>query len=89
MKISGDIGEQFEVTSGIARNVVEASRGIQEVNQNVAQSSAVSVNIAEDINQVSAESGEMFNSSSTIQQSARDLQKMSEQLNGLISMFKF
>lgn len=89
MKISGDISEQFEATSAIARNVVEASRGIQEVNHNVAQSSAVSVNIAEDINQVSAESGEMFNSSSTIQQSARDLLNMSEQLNGLISRFKF
>lgn len=88
-KISGDIREQFEVTSGIARNVVEASRGIQEVNHNVAQSSAVSTNIAEDIHQVSAESGEMFNSSSTIRQSARDLLNMSEQLNGLVSRFKY
>lgn len=89
MKITGDINEQFKVTSGIATNVVDASRGIQEVNHNVAQSSAVSTNIAEDINQVSAESGEMFNSSSTIRQSARDLLNMSEQLNGLISRFKY
>jgi methyl-accepting chemotaxis protein len=89
MKISGDISEQSEVTSGIARNVVEASRGIQEVNHNVAQSSAVATNIAEDISQVSSESEEMFNSTSTIRQSAQDLLGMSEQLNGLISRFKY
>lgn len=89
MKMAGDINEQSEVTKGIARNVVEASRGIQEVNHNVAQSSAVSTNIAEDISQVSSESEEMFNSTSTIRQSAQDLLSMSEQLNGLITRFKY
>lgn len=88
-KVSSDISEQFEVTRGIARNVVEASNGIQEVNHNVAQSSAVSTSIVEDINRVSSESGEMLNSSSTIRQSARDLLSMSEELNGLVSRFKY
>jgi methyl-accepting chemotaxis protein len=89
MKISGDIGEQSEVTGSIAKNVVEASRGIQEVNHNVAQSSAVSTTIAEDISLVSSESGEMTNSSSTIRQSAQELLSMSEQLNGLVSRFRY
>jgi methyl-accepting chemotaxis protein len=89
MKISGDISEQFNVTRGIAENVVEASNGIQVVNHNVAQSSSAASSIAEDINRVSSESGQMLDSSSTIRQSARDLLSMSEQLNGLVSRFKY
>jgi methyl-accepting chemotaxis protein len=80
--------EQLVSSREIAGNIGQASQGIQEVNENLAQSSQVSTDIARDIAEVNHETGEMSNSSSQVDLSAKDLQGLADELNGLVGRFK-
>jgi methyl-accepting chemotaxis protein len=80
--------EQLAATKEIAGNIGQASTGIQEVNENLSQSSAVSTGIAKDILDVNQESAEMSNSSSQINMSAKDLSTLADELNSMVGRFK-
>ncbi len=74
---------------GITANITQASDGIQEVNENVSQSSSVSGTIAEEIAEVNRSSDQMLSSSTTVQQSSTSLANVAEQLNQAVTRFKF
>lgn len=83
------VEEQTATTREIANNISQASTGIQEANENVAQCSTVSSDIAGDIATVNNDVGEMTNSSSVVKINADELSKLAEQLNGVVGRFKF
>jgi methyl-accepting chemotaxis protein len=86
--IATAVEEQSAVTREIANNIAQASRGIQEVNENVSQSSTVPAGITADIAAVNQSSGEIAGSSNRVRGSAEDLKRMAAELNGIVGSFK-
>ncbi len=86
--IATAVEEQSVTTKEIANGVIQASRGIQEVNENVAQSSTVSTGIAKEISEVNQTTSEISNSSSQIRLNAKELSKLANELKDLVSRFK-
>ena len=86
--IAAAIEEQSVAIKDIALNISQASLGIQEVSSNVAQTSVVSKEIARDINEVNHSNQESLTSSKQVKESARDLSKIAEELNKMVSRFK-
>jgi methyl-accepting chemotaxis protein len=68
--------------------VAQASQGIQEVNENVNQSSTVSGEISQDIAGVSTSMDEMATSSGQVNLSAQELSQLSESLKRMVEQFK-
>jgi methyl-accepting chemotaxis protein len=79
---------QAIATEEIAANVTEATHGLEEVNENVAQSSVVSGQIAQDITMVSQASTDMSSSSSEVKMSAAELVKTAKKLKLMTDGFK-
>ena len=71
--IAASVEEQSVATKEIANNMGQASQGIQEMNENVAQSSVVSGEIVKAISNVNQESKEISNGSSQAKVSASAL----------------
>ncbi len=86
--IATAVEEQAVTTQEIANNIAQASQGIQEVNENVNQSSVVSVSIAQDIAEVSEASRNISKSSNDVKSSAQDLYASAEELNAIVGKFK-
>ena len=80
--------EQLAATKEIAGSIGQASEGIQEVNENLSQSSVVSGEIAKEIVDVNSESAGISNSSSQVNMSAQDLNQLAEHLKGIVDRFK-
>jgi len=72
----------------VAQNIEQVSMGIGEVNENVAQSSQVSTELAKDISGVNSVAEDMSKKSAQMNQSARDLSGLSSKLRDMISVFK-
>jgi len=68
--------------------VTQASQGVQEVTENVAQSSTVSADLSREVSEVNHASGEIASSSAQVNLSAVDLSKVSEHLKSLVGQFK-
>jgi methyl-accepting chemotaxis protein len=79
---------QATVTQEIALNISQAAHGMQEVNQNVAQTSGVAETIARDISDTNHLVREMSNGSAQVLESAEDLARLSEQLREMSGRFK-
>lgn len=86
--IATAVEEQSVTTKEIANGVIQASRGIQEVNENVAQSSSVSTGIAKEISEVNQTTSEISTSSSQIRLNAKELSRLALELKDLVSRFK-
>ncbi|MGD9209403.1 MAG: methyl-accepting chemotaxis protein [Desulfobacteraceae bacterium] len=86
--IATAVEEQSVTTREIFENVNQASKGIQEVNVNVANSSTTSGDIAADISLVNQSIGEISNSSSQVNMSASELNSMAEKLSNMVARFK-
>lgn len=86
--ISASVEEQSVSTSEIAANVNQAAQGIQEVNENVAQSSVVADTISRDVIEVNESAQEMANSSNHVDSKAIDLSRLAEQLHEMVRQFK-
>ncbi len=82
------IEEQSSVTRDIARNISQATAGVSEANERVAQTSVVSQSIAQDINGVNVSSRELDQASKQISTSANELSRLSEHLRSMISNFR-
>jgi methyl-accepting chemotaxis protein len=86
--IATAVEEQSAVTREIAENVSQASKGIQEVNTNVAQSAEVAGSIYQEIAGVNMSADEMATSSSQVNISAHDLQKLAGRFNQIIGQYR-
>jgi methyl-accepting chemotaxis protein len=80
--------EQNATTREITDNLAQAAQGIEEVNQNVIQSSTVAGAISGDISEVSDSAREMNDNGVLVEQSAQDLSRLSERLKDVVGRFK-
>ena len=79
--IATAIEEQSAVTRDIAGNLGQASLGVQDANERVAQSSTVTMSIARDISGVDQSTTELAAGVDQVRASALDLSRLAEQLN--------
>lgn len=86
--IAAAIEEQSTVTRDVASNIAQASIGVKDSNERIAQTATVSHAIAKDISAVNATVAEIADGGRQIQISATELSKSAEQLKGLVSQFK-
>ncbi|SHH30754.1 methyl-accepting chemotaxis protein [Desulfofustis glycolicus] len=86
--IATAVEQQSAATSEISENVAQAAAGIAEVNENVAQSSIAIGDITRDIGEISSTSEEVNQGSHNVKESAIELSRLAEQLDGLVRRFK-
>ena len=86
--IAAAIEEQSTVTKEIARNIGQATVGVRDANQRVAESSQVTQSIAREIAGVDHATREMADGSEQVRASATDLSKLAEQLQTTVSKFQ-
>jgi len=86
--IADSMVQQASRASEVALNIEQASMGISEVNENVAQTSVVSSQIAQDISEVSEIARTMSLSSSSMRSNSESLSDLANQLRKMISAFK-
>jgi methyl-accepting chemotaxis protein len=86
--IAAAVEEQSVTTRDIAENIGQASQGLDEVNLNVAQTTAVSSEISAQVAEVSQSADSMSRNGDAVRRHAEELRALSEQLKGLIHMFR-
>jgi len=86
--IATAIEEQSTVTKDIAANISQATRGVDDANERVGQTSNVTQSVAQDISAVSTASDDMKNGSKQVQASAQELSQLAEQLRSMVLRFK-
>jgi methyl-accepting chemotaxis protein len=86
--IASAIEEQAAVTLDIARNIGEATRGVQDANVSVAGSSQVLQGIAREIAGVDDASRQMAEGSEQVLASANDLSILAEKLQATVARFR-
>ncbi|NOX34198.1 MAG: methyl-accepting chemotaxis protein [Deltaproteobacteria bacterium] len=84
------IEEQSATTQEISSNVsqIAIASGVQEVNENINQTSTVAGEVTQDIAEVSLAAGEMNSGSRQINTSAEELSRLAENLNEMVGRFK-
>jgi methyl-accepting chemotaxis protein len=85
--IAAAIEEQSTATKDIARNIAEASAGVNDANSRVSQTSQVSREIARDISGVDHAASEMAGGSDHVRTSAVELSSVAEKLKLTVSRF--
>jgi methyl-accepting chemotaxis protein len=86
--IAAAVEEQSITTRDIAQNIGQASQGLDEVNHNVTQTSSVAGEITTQITEVSGSASNMSRNGETVREHAEELRALSEQLKGLVQMFR-
>jgi len=86
--IAAAVEEQSTTTRDIAQNIGQASQGLDEVNHNVTQTSGVAGEITVQIAEVSNSASDMSRNGETVREHAEELRALSEQLKGLVQMFR-
>ena len=86
--IAAAIEEQAVSTKDIARNIAEASIGVTDANERIAQSSEVSKEIAKDISTVDHAATEIADGSGRARSSAEELSRVSSALMLTVERFK-
>jgi methyl-accepting chemotaxis protein len=76
------------VTRDVVGNIAQASAGVQEANERVAQTASVSRSMAQDIAGVDAASGDIRAGGEQVQASAAELSQLAEQLKSLVGQFQ-
>jgi methyl-accepting chemotaxis protein len=66
----------------------QASQGIQEVTENVAESSTVASSIAVDVAEINQAANDLTTSSNHVQSSAGELNNFAGDLKGMVGKFK-
>jgi methyl-accepting chemotaxis protein len=85
--ISAAIEQQSMATKKIAANVSQASEGLDHINTNITHSAATAQNITGDVTQVDNAAGHISRGSNELDQNARQLLGLSEQLKTLVGKF--
>jgi methyl-accepting chemotaxis protein len=88
VSIAAAIQEQATVTQDIAGNIAQASGGVRDSNARVAQTAAVSSNMAKEVADVNSSVGQMALASTQVQTSALELSQLAEQLSQMVAKFK-
>ncbi len=88
VSIAAAIEQQSAATRDIARNIAEASVGMNDSNVRVSETSVVSREIARDIAAVDHAAGEMASGSDHVRSSASDLSTLAETLRASIARFQ-
>ena len=86
--IAAAVEEQSVTTRDIAQNIGQASQGLDEVNHNVSQTSSVAGEITSQIAEVNSSATDMRRNGDTVREHAEELHALSEQLKGLVQMFR-
>ena len=86
--IATAIEEQATVTKDVAGNIAQASSGVYEANECVAQTATVAKAMAQDLAGVSAAADEIRAGGEQVQASAAELSSLAEQLQGLVGQFR-
>lgn len=82
------IEEQSKVTREVADNIAQASMGVRDSNERVAQTAMVSQSIAQDIALVNATIAEIGDGGEQIQISSSELSRLAERLKALVERFR-
>jgi methyl-accepting chemotaxis protein len=86
--IAAAVEEQAGTSRDIAANIAQASLGLQEVNENVNQSSAVAAGITRDIAGVGGASVQLAENSQKVRTSAGTLQNLAVGLKEIVNQFR-
>jgi methyl-accepting chemotaxis protein len=86
--IAAAIEEQSTVTRNIARNIADATAGVQDANSRVSETSQASAQIAQEIIGVDRAAGAMAEGSQQVKASATELSRVAERLRVTIQRFK-
>ena len=86
--IASAIEEQAMVTRDVAGNIAQASAGVQDANERIAQTASVSRSMAQDIAGVDAAATEFRYSGEQVQSSAAELSNIAEDLKHLAGQFQ-
>ena len=86
--IAAAIEEQAAVTKDVAGNIAQASAGVQEANERVAQTAEVSKMIAQDIANVNTTVSDLRHGGEQVQVSAAALSQLAEQLSAQVAQFR-
>ena len=79
--------KQSVVTRDVATNIAQATAGVQDANQRVAQTASVSSSTADDIAQVDASANELRVSGEQVEVSATELTQLAGKLKTMMSQF--
>ncbi|MBZ4194453.1 MAG: methyl-accepting chemotaxis protein [Candidatus Contendobacter sp.] len=86
--IASAIEEQTTVTRDVAGHIAQASFGVQNANEQVAQTAGVSRSMARDLAEVNLAAGEIRTGGEHVQVSAAELSCLAEQLRSMVSQFR-
>ncbi len=86
--IASAIEEQSTTTQDISGKLVEATQGIDIINDNVSQGSMTSSEIAKDISEVTVTAGEMSQNSDQVDERSKELSDLAETLLSQVNKFK-
>jgi len=86
--IAAAVEEQSVTTRDIAQNIGQASQGLDEVNHNVSQTTDVANEITSQITEVNTSAVDMSRNGEMVREHAEELRALSEQLKGLVQMFR-
>jgi methyl-accepting chemotaxis protein len=76
------------VTKDVAGNIAQASAGVRESNERIAQTASVSKSIAHDITKVNTAVNDIREGGEQVEASAAELSKLAERLNAAVGQFK-
>lgn len=82
------VEEQSITTNEIVTNVTQASQGISEINDNVANSNQMTSKMSQGVSQVKERSLEVKESSQHVKKSAEELSQLAEHLTQLVKKFQ-
>ncbi len=86
--IATAVEEQASTTSEIAANITQVADGVQDANQHVQDSSKASQTIADDMTRLNETAEVVAQSAGRVNDQSESLQKMAQELQGLLSKFK-
>ena len=86
--IAAAIEEQSATSHHLARNLGEASLGVQDANRRIGETSRVSLTIAEDIASVDDATGTVAEGTRQVTLAARELSCLAERLDALVQRFR-
>jgi methyl-accepting chemotaxis protein len=86
--IAAAIEEQATVTRDVAGNIAQASSGVRDANDHIAQTAEVSRTIARDIAGINGAVTDLRSGGEQVQVSAAELSKLAEQLSAQVAQFR-
>jgi methyl-accepting chemotaxis protein len=86
--IAASIEEQAVVTKDVAGNISQASAGVRDSNERIAQTAEVSKSIARDMTGINSAVSDIRQGGDQLQASTTELSQLAEQLKATTGQFK-